>query len=270
MTTMRSTGEYTLGAGEAERSRLLAQCELHRRDAEQLVDRIGVAPGWSSLDVGCGPLGVLDVLADRVGPTGAVTGLDREDRYLEMATRSLHERGLRRVALVRAEAADTGLPDAAFDLVHERLVLNNVPRPQEVVAEMVRLTRPGGYVAAQDHDWVSWICQPAHPAWDRLLDVVGTAWGGDVRVGRRLPEMLRAAGLVDVEVEAHARIWRPGDPYHKLLLRFADLHRGRILGTGTATAAELDRWVRELAGHLGHPDTFTLFSTFFQAWGRRP
>src|SRR6185369_16520964 len=109
MTQSAQLSDYSLGVDDAERARLLAQCALHRGEATELLDRIGLPAGARALDLGCGPLGVLD--------------------------------------LVVADAADTGLPGAAFDLVHERLVLVNVPRPEDVLAEMVRLTRPGGCVA---------------------------------------------------------------------------------------------------------------------------
>jgi len=99
---------------------------------------------------------------------------------------------------------------------------------------------------------------------------VAAAWVGDVFVGRRLPGLLRDAGLVDVAADAHIRIWSPGDPYQKLLLRFAEIYRARILAGGTLTEAELDDCVHQLDVHLDRADTFTLYPTFFQAWGRKP
>jgi SAM-dependent methyltransferase len=260
------TTDYSLGVDEAERTRLLAQCELHRTDAELLLDRVGVHPGEHVLDLGCGPLGVLDILADRVGRDGRVVGIDREARYLAMVAGALRDR----IELVEADATRTGLPGGCFDVVHERLLLNNVPRPADVVAEMVRLTRPGGRVAVQDMDWISWVCEPAHADWPRLAAAAAGAWSGDVHIGRRLPALLRAAGLVDVQVQAHVRVFRPGETYHRLLLRFAEIHRDRIVDGGALTAAELDGCVDRLGTHLDHPGTFTLYATFFQAWGRRP
>jgi ubiquinone/menaquinone biosynthesis C-methylase UbiE len=78
------SNDYILGVNEDERTRLLAQAELHAPEARVLLDRVGVAPGWRTIDVGCGPLGVLDLLAERVGPTGTVVGLDRDERMLAM------------------------------------------------------------------------------------------------------------------------------------------------------------------------------------------
>jgi SAM-dependent methyltransferase len=154
--------------------------------------------------------------------------------------------------------------------VHERLVLNNVPRPDAVVAEMVRLTRPGGHVAVQDVDWMTWTCLPEHPDWNLLRAASAAVWSGDVHLGRRLPTLLREAGLVDVEVVPHLRVFRPGEPYHRLLVRFVALHRARILDHGSTPAAEVDAAVARLEEHLDDPSTVVLYATFFQAWGRRP
>jgi SAM-dependent methyltransferase len=267
---VRDRADYSLGVDDAERARLLAQCALHRAEAEMLIDRIGLHPGDRVLDLGCGPLGVLDLLAERVGPAGQVVGLDREARYLAIARQELDARGFTGVELMVSDATGTALEPGSFDLVHERLVLNNVPQPDAVLAEMVRLTRPGGHVAVQDVDWLTWTCLPGHPDWDRLRDGAAVAWSGDVHIGRRLPALLRAAGLVDVELTPHLRVFRPGEPYHRLLVRFVALHRERILAVGSMTAAQLDSAVTTVEAHLAHPATVTLYATFFQAWGRRP
>ena len=262
--------DYSLGVDDAERARLLAQCAMHRTEAELLLDRVGLRPGDRALDLGCGPLGVLDLLAERVGPTGRVVGIDREKRYLAIARQELDARGLDGVELVAADATGTDLAPASFDLVHERLVLNNVPQPAAVVAEMVRLIRPGGHVAVQDVDWLTWTCLPEHADWNLLREKAAAVWSGDVHLGRRLPALLRGAGLVDVEMVPHLRVFRPGEPYHRLLVRFIALHRDRILDGGSVTEAELDAAVARLESHLATPSTVVLYATFFQAWGRLP
>ena len=66
-------------------------------------------------------------------------------------------------------------------------MLNNVPRPEAVVAEMVRLTRPGGHVAVQDVDWLTWTCLPEHPDWNRLRQTAAAVWSGDVHLGGGSP-----------------------------------------------------------------------------------
>src|SRR6516165_7127193 len=173
---VQSVATYYLGADEAERARLLAQCELHRREAAQLLDRVGVAYGTRVLDVGCGPLGVLDILSARVGPAGQVIGLDNHPRMLAYAEQTISERELANVELVQGDATRSGLPEDSFDGVHERLVLINHPSPQDIVREIVRVTRPGGWVAVQEVDMYSWMCEPGHPAWDELLETLRRVW----------------------------------------------------------------------------------------------
>lgn len=265
---VRNSGR-TLDGADGERARLLGQCEPHRMDAELLFDRIGVDSGWHALDLGCGPPGVLDILAERVGPTGSVLGLDRESGMLELGAPVAGQQ-LASVELLPGEASATGLPGGSFDLVHERLMLVELAHPEDVVAEMVRLTRPGGYVALQDMDVSSWTCEPSHPAWDVLRGALVACWAGDPHVGRRLPALLRRTGLTDVDVDVQMGVSRPGEPSHTLLPQFVTTCRNRILATGPLGASELDGCVRDVVAHLAHPDTIVLSWTLFQAWGRTP
>jgi hypothetical protein len=104
------------------------------------------------------------------------------------------------------------------------------------------------------------------PRLDRLRDAVSalrSAAGLDVCIGRRLPSLLRAAGLVDVTL----RLWRAGDPYQSLLLTFVGIHRDRLIESGLLAAEELDALAAGLADHLARPDTFVVYTPLFQAWG---
>ena len=71
-----ASAAYALGHSPAERDRLRRQPDELRDDSEVLLDRVGIAEGSSAIDLGCGPQGILDLLADRVGPAGRVTGVD--------------------------------------------------------------------------------------------------------------------------------------------------------------------------------------------------
>jgi ubiquinone/menaquinone biosynthesis C-methylase UbiE len=102
--------QYILGADDSEHARLLAQCGIYRPEAERLFERLGINSGQRVLDMGCGPLGVLDLLSARAGPAGEVVGLDNEPRMIAFAERAVAERGLTNVKLVQGDAASTGLP----------------------------------------------------------------------------------------------------------------------------------------------------------------
>lgn len=257
-----------LGVSTEERQRLLAQAKDYEPEARWLLDRIGIPPGWRAIDIGCGPIGILDLLSERVGPEGEAVGLDLEPRFVELARRIAAERGLVNVRLVQGDATATGLPRDSFDLVHERLLLLS-PARERIVAEMVALARPGGIVAVEDIDMLTSYCEPAHPAWDRLLGVfrafVGRS-GVDVAVGRRVPGLLRAAGLVDVQAEVHLRLARPGEPRRMQLLTL----REPLLRSGVFAEAELNGLLASLQAHLADPNTVVVPGIWFQAWGRKP
>ncbi|MBC9719608.1 methyltransferase domain-containing protein [Streptomyces sp. TRM66268-LWL] len=257
---------YPLGSADDEVSRLLEQCAYYRPQARSLIDRLGVQPGWRTADVGCGPLGILDLLAARTGPTGQVLGLDAQPRMLETARQLLkdHEH-------VRLEQADayschdhTGL-----DFAHSRLLLANLPRPEQIITSMVRMVRPGGYVAFQEIDWQSWSCVPYSAAWEELRGRLAEAWSGDVHIGQRLPRLLGSAGLTDITVDASTRILEPDDAQFGLLLYFAKIQRQRLLDTGLSHA-EQDRLVQAIRRHLAQPGCLVVDSLLFQAWGKVP
>jgi hypothetical protein len=127
--------------------------------------------------------------------------------------------------------------------------------------------------ADEDVDWIVWTCEPPHPARDRLRDAVRdlrSAAGLDVCIGRRLPSLLRAAGLADVGVAADLRLWHAGDACRTLLLTFVANHRSQLIASGLLAAEELDDSAAALAAHLAGPGTFVVYTPLFQAWGRKP
>jgi ubiquinone/menaquinone biosynthesis C-methylase UbiE len=266
------TPDYVLGASTPERRRLVMQCELLKPEARWMLDQIGVDRNWWTIDVGCGPLGILDLLADSTGPGAEVIGLERDPNMLEFGHELMAERGLDQVRLIQGDAHDTGLPSSSFDLAHSRLLLVNVPDPMGVVAEMARITRPGGWVALEEVDWVSWVCEPMHPAWNRLLSINAEIWGKrgmDVFVGRRLPRLLTHAGLTDVQCKVHTPVYRSTHEYAFLLLAFSKINRTEMIEKGYVSEAEYTDLTESLHAHLSKPDTFVTWSLFCQAWGRK-
>ena len=97
------------------------------------------------------------MLSERVGPGGEVVGVEREPRFAAMARAEVERRGLPNVSIVEGDMLAAGLDEGSFDLVHERLVLINVPQADQhsIVAAMLRLARPGRTIALECWDWTS-------------------------------------------------------------------------------------------------------------------
>ncbi|MEV0039733.1 methyltransferase domain-containing protein [Streptomyces sp. NPDC050804] len=265
-----AVAEYLLGSSSTERERLLAQCELLRPASAALLDTIPLPTDADVLDLGCGPLGILDLLSERVGPTGSVTGLDTDRRMIGWARESVTELALGNVEVRHEALPSATAAEARYDLAHCRLLLINTPLPRRILDSMAAAVRPGGWVAVQEFDWATWQCDPPHPAWSRLKDLLAGVFGGDVHIGARLPGLLCEAGLTDIQVTAHAYYWQPGDRYQTLLLSFAHLFRDRLLRHTALTSEELDSLTSTLHNHLGRPHTTVRESLLVQARARKP
>lgn len=167
-----------------------------RAVAADVVRELAVRPGSRWLDVGCGTGALTGAVVAGASPA-AVVGLDPAVPFLRCVTGP--------VAVLAADAAALPLRDARFDAVVSGLVLNFVPDKAVALAEMCRVTRPGGTVAAYVWDYPDGM-QLLRTFWDTAVDLDPTAAARheSVRFGSCRPDPLQtlfaAAGLADVEV----------------------------------------------------------------------
>ncbi|WP_374673193.1 class I SAM-dependent methyltransferase [Ideonella sp.] len=114
-----------------------------RRLAPAFIDFAGIPPDARILDLGCGT-GVLAEALSGAVPRARIVGVDLSGPYVEMARSRLGGAAEFRVD----DACDLDLPDGSFDHVLSLLMLHFVPDPARAVAEMRRVCRAGGVVAA--------------------------------------------------------------------------------------------------------------------------
>jgi SAM-dependent methyltransferase len=270
---MSGPDPYLLGYRRTEQERLERQAQELAPESEWLFDQIGIREGSRVIEIGCGPRGCLGLLSRRVGPTGQVVGVERSAEQVERARHFVSDTGATNVDVLDADARAIPLPDATFDLATARLVLVNVPRPEQIVAEMIRLVRPGGVIALHEPDSTAQRCDPPLAAQTRLLEVLDAYAernGIDRSIGLRVPRMLREAGLLDVRVNPLVHVYPPGHGRRMLLLEFVANARTRILESELIAEAELDELSAALQRHLEDPSTLVVSSLFLQAWGRKP
>ena len=267
-----SSSNYPLGGTQTELDRLLAQAAVYEPETNWLLDQIGVGPGWRAVDIGCGPIGILDLLSQRVGPRDSVIGLERESRFVAMAYAEIAKRNLDNVKIIEADALNTGLEKNAFDLVHERLVMVNISDREALLSEMLSLLRHNGTIVLSDIDNVSWLCQPPHPSWEILLNAFHTvfhAGGGNGFIGRRLPIMLHAAGVRNVQIKITVATPEVGDYRRTHLLSLIDPVREKVIAKGLLDEKQLRDHRDALSRHLNDPATVVIDKLFVQSWGQK-
>ena len=107
--------------------------------ASVVTDAAAIAPGQSVLDVACGTGVLARAVADRVGLSGSVAGLDSSEEMLEVARRKSDTIEWR---MGRAEAIP--FPDESFDAVVSQFGIMFFEKPAGALREMIRVLRPGG------------------------------------------------------------------------------------------------------------------------------
>jgi len=269
MTTTYS-GHYPLEHRAGEIERLLVQSRAMAPDALAMLERFGPMPGWTCLDIGCGPGGITDLLAARVGADGRVIGLDMDDTFLQFAR--AHATAAH-VEFRRGDAYAADLPAGSFDLVHMRFVASTAGEPQRLIAEASRLARRGGIVALQEPDGATLHCYPPHPAWDRLKAALLGAFkgvGADLELAKKLYFLVHQSGLRDVEYRTALLGVRSIDPMIDYLPSTIESLRAIVLKLGLMGESELDAALAECRAHLAKPGTSFTMYTVAQVWGRKP
>jgi ubiquinone/menaquinone biosynthesis C-methylase UbiE len=115
-----------------------------------VLQEVGIQPGFQVLDFGCGPGGYILPLARLIGPSGKIYALDINPAAL-LAVKSLavkHKMG--NLATILSDGA-TGLPDGSVDTVLLYDVLHHLKNPDAVLAELHRILKPEGTLSVSDH-----------------------------------------------------------------------------------------------------------------------
>jgi SAM-dependent methyltransferase len=155
------------------------------------------------LDAGCGTGEIAARLLDTF-PGVRLLGVDVIDDHLARARVRCAAYDTR-ARFEHRSVFDLGLPDGAFDLVVCRHVLQAIPHADRAVAELVRVTRRGGWVHLLAEDYLMIDFEPGRldpdDFWQRGPRQFGEATGTDLRIGRRAYGILRRLGLTDVTVD---------------------------------------------------------------------
>jgi len=224
----------------------------------------GVGPGWRCLEVGAGGGSVARWLAERVAPGGSVLATDIKPERIPAAE------GLevRRHDIVRDP-----LPEAAYDLVHARLVLLHLPERIAVLERLVRALKPGGVLQLDEFDigYGPALLMPAPRArrlYEEFLEAkirVMSGAGADPAWGRNAPEAMRRAGLVEVDPRPRVELWDASSPGVHLIA-----HHTRHLRDAFLRAGMTDQRLAEVRELLADPAFRACSCLIYSIQGRRP
>jgi len=225
---------------------------------------LGLTAGWRVWEVGAGSPSVPAHFAAQVGPEGHVLATDIDTSWLggEQATYEVRRH-------------DVGLepPPGCFDLVHARLVLVHVAQRGQALASMVAALKPGGWLLLEEADPAlqPLVCPDESGAEQELANRMKHGFrrllaerGVDLAYGRKLPRLLRDAGLAQVQSDAYFPIG--GQACTELERATIEQVRDRMIAAGIASETELEQHLSNVMS--GRLDLAT--SPMVSAWGRKP
>ena len=111
---------------------------------------VGIKPGFSILDYGCGPGSYAVVATQLVGKSGKVYALDIHPLAVQQVQNTASKNRLTNIETILSDCA-TGLPDNSVDVVLLYDTLHDLSEPDKVLAELHRVLKPSGILSFNDY-----------------------------------------------------------------------------------------------------------------------
>jgi demethylmenaquinone methyltransferase / 2-methoxy-6-polyprenyl-1,4-benzoquinol methylase len=193
--------------------------QRHKAWRKDTMKRMQVKEGADALDVCCGTADWTIAMADAVGQSGKVVGLDFSANMLKVGQQKVKEQNYSNIELVQGNAMELPFKDNMFDYVTIGFGLRNVPDYLTVLKEMYRVVKPGGKVVCLETS------QPTMPGFRQgyyvyfkyIMPFLGKlfaksyeeySWlqesAKDFPNSKELANMFRKAGFVNVEVKPYS------------------------------------------------------------------
>ena len=229
-----------LSEAEIQRYRMMAQ---RAREEEVSQWQLAViAEGARVADVGCGPGATLVAMAQVVGPTGSVTGVDADPAAVSAATQMIAAAQATNATVLLGQADDSGLALGSFDVAVMRHVLaHNGGRETAIVHHLAELVRPGGCVYLVDVEMSAARLFNIDPALEDLQDQyvrLHKLRGNNTSIGLALSVLLESAGLEVLDFRGQYTILSA--PAGMRPPSWAA--RDALIAAGLATEGDLQRW----------------------------
>ena len=236
----------TQSRGYVDPNYLHVLAELAQQEKQRTYSWMHLQPGDAVLDVGCGPGTDTIALAEVVGPTGRVVGVDADAAMIAEAERRAEQAGCSAwCSHQQADAMALPWQTATFDACRSERLFQHLPHPAGALAEMARVTKPGGWVVVWDVDWGTLsIDTPEVEMERRLVRAHAERLVNNGYAGRQLLRLFKQQQLGDITVEI--RSWQV--PNYTLLryLTLMETVERDALAAGLITEEELHRWQQSL------------------------
>lgn len=222
----------------------------------------GLKPRDCCLEVGAGAGSVLRWMAEQVGPSGRVTAVDINTRFLDKSPAN--------VAVVEGDVRSLVFEPASFDLIHARYVLVHIPEYKAVLDSLWKALKPGGALVIEEPDFTVYRglsgqeVQAFNNVHQAILQMYH-AKGVDPSLGSKLPLLFQGLGAKDIVVENDSPIVRGGTGIAAMMNLSAVQLKEKYLATGKVSASDLEAYDR----YSRDPAAWAIYYATIGAVGRK-
>ena len=267
---------YVLGNTEQEQERLKLQGSFLRKWTEQFFLSAGLEPGMNVLDLGCGMGDVSLLAAKLVGPTGRVTGIDRDPVVIEKARERVRdEGGGSEIEFIQAELLKFH-SHQKFDAVVGRYVLFFQPDPVAAIIHAAKQVRSGGIIVFHEMDLANRIrSYPDGTLFGKIYALIAETdrlGGVQTDLGLHLRRLFLDAGLPCPTLKAEVPV--AGEPGSFMYQWFTETIRSLLprieqFGLATAHKLQLDTLVARMEAEAVNLKAQLIGPLQFGAWARK-
>ncbi len=275
-TSTHKATDYAMGSSDRERQRLMCQGTVLREPLAATFRAAGIGPGMRVLDLGSGAGDVALLAAEFVGPTGSVTGLDRDAASVAWATKRVAEAGIANIRFQTVEFNEF-TDSQPFDALVGRFILMYLPDPLATVRHLSALLRSGAVIAFMEPDFtVSSRVFPEMPDFvhcgEWIADALRLA-GARIDMGMRLYHLYRDAGFSNTATQV-SHLTGCGIQ-REMIDFFVETIRSilpKIIQYGIATADQvrIDTLADRMDAATRAADPQWVGTRYVSAWARKP
>ncbi|UCG45841.1 MAG: methyltransferase domain-containing protein [Candidatus Bathyarchaeota archaeon] len=268
--------KYAYGGKAEEAMRLEAQAKAFEKVIARELEILNLKPKMKVLDAGCGTGVITRRIASRVYPE-EVCAIDFDPLFIKEAKKLATRDGIENAKFEVGDIHNLKFNNAEFDLSYCRLVLMHVRDPVTTIAELKRVTKSGGFVAASDVDDGTVLTFPQTPKllelWSKFGQNAKTR-GDDRYIGRQLFSIFSQAGLRSISIHpipflATQQELEELKMFVSVPIQIMLQDRDAMMEAGLATSGDFDEAIREAQLVTKDPGAF-MMCVFFLALGKVP
>lgn len=231
--------------------------------SRELIEKTGIASGWTCLEVGAGGGSILRYLGERVGPQGHAVGVDKNASFLKGFPTPPFE-------IFEGDVLDVYRAHA-FDLIHVRYVLIHNRAATDILIHLRTLLKPGGWLVLEEPDFESaeWLDDTYRSAGERVNRAICKMFSGmslDPGYGKRAVPMLSDVGFSVSHIEYVGHLEAGRGPVAMVMADSTNALQDKYVATGEATGDDVDRYIRGAQD----PDSFANYYSTVRVLARRP